>query len=480
MDLQIHPLKNSSKYEFGATVSLFDVLNPYPNEHAARLRDPGDFDPNTFRRTAGGTIYGTKTVPATISIIWGKLKTANKPADNPIPQALRFPIKNWTAAEAKKWLKDNNINFISFEPAKEEKNKQTWYDIQNKADDLAEVFIYDEIGGWGITAKNFVDDFKNIKASRVNLRINSPGGSVSQGMAIHNFLDSSEKDITVYIDGIAASMASVVAMAGDRIIMPDNALMMIHEALVNSFGRAEDHRKAADVLEKINGQIATIFSKKSGKDEEEIRKKMKEETWFTGKEAFDYGLVDETTESLKAVAHLGLEKFHEFKNLEKLLSLTSIMESQNIQPIKEGLKMDLNEMKIKHPEICDQLIEEGRKAGHAQGLKDGAEKEKVRIAAIQAMKVSGAEDLIAAAVADPNQTAETVAVAIIKKANEPGNKIKIGLALDAAEATAAVAAIHQPADPSGAQLTADQQKKKEEDQAAKEMAESVNKGKTKK
>lgn len=95
-------------------------IKPYPNEHSARLQDPDRFDEKTYRRKKDGTIYGKIKVPATISVIWGKLKEHNKPADNPIPQALRFPIENWTVAEAKKWLKDNNIKYTRFEPAKKE------------------------------------------------------------------------------------------------------------------------------------------------------------------------------------------------------------------------------------------------------------------------------------------------------------------------------------------------------------------------
>lgn len=90
---------------------------PYANEHSARLQDPGKFNPDTFRRVNGGTIYGSITVPKTIAIIWGKLKGHDKPSDSPIPQALRFPIKNWTVAKAKKWLKDNKVKYIRFEPA---------------------------------------------------------------------------------------------------------------------------------------------------------------------------------------------------------------------------------------------------------------------------------------------------------------------------------------------------------------------------
>lgn len=96
---------------------------PYPGEHAARLRDPGDFNPDTFRRTKGGTIYGSKKVPTSVGIIWGKLKGASGPSDNPIPQALRFDKTAWTVDAAKKWLKDNSIKYISFEPASEAKEK---------------------------------------------------------------------------------------------------------------------------------------------------------------------------------------------------------------------------------------------------------------------------------------------------------------------------------------------------------------------
>jgi len=97
---------------------------PYPNEHSARLRDPNDFDPDTFRRTDGGTIYGHIKVPKTISIIWGKLKGKTKDSDPVIPQALRFPIKYWTEEKAKKWLKDNGVRYIIFEKATESRNNQ--------------------------------------------------------------------------------------------------------------------------------------------------------------------------------------------------------------------------------------------------------------------------------------------------------------------------------------------------------------------
>jgi len=90
---------------------------PYPNEHSARIKSPNLFDPDTWKRTEDGTIYGKIKVPITAAVIWGKLKEHNKPSDNPIPQAIRFPTENWTAAQAKAWLKDNNIKYEKFEAA---------------------------------------------------------------------------------------------------------------------------------------------------------------------------------------------------------------------------------------------------------------------------------------------------------------------------------------------------------------------------
>lgn len=97
---------------------------PYENEHSARLKDPKDFEPKSFRRTNGGTIYGKIKVPKTIAIIWAKLKGKSKPKDPVIPQALRFPTKSWSVDKAKKWLKDNKVKYQKFEPAKK-KEKQS-------------------------------------------------------------------------------------------------------------------------------------------------------------------------------------------------------------------------------------------------------------------------------------------------------------------------------------------------------------------
>ena len=92
-------------------------VKPFPNEHSARIKSPTLFNSDTFRRKKDGTIYGSIKVPGTAAVIWAKLKEHDEPEDNPIPQALRFPVSDWTVAQAKNWLKDNEIKYERFEPA---------------------------------------------------------------------------------------------------------------------------------------------------------------------------------------------------------------------------------------------------------------------------------------------------------------------------------------------------------------------------
>ena len=105
--------------------TIIEVSKPFPNEHSGRLQEPDKFDDKSFRRTNGGTLFGSKKVPTNIAIIWGKLKDKANPSDPPIAQSLRFPIKDWTAAKAKKWLSDNDITAKLFEPATKVK-KNYW------------------------------------------------------------------------------------------------------------------------------------------------------------------------------------------------------------------------------------------------------------------------------------------------------------------------------------------------------------------
>lgn len=188
---------------------------------------------------------------------------------------------------------------------------KSWFTITAKSEaKQAEVYIYDEIGGWGITAKDFASALKAVpKDHKITLRINSPGGSVVDGAAIYNLLAERSASITTKIDGLAASMASVVALAGSEVQMADNALMMIHDPIGWAFGDSEEMRKTADVLDKFGSTIVNAYAKKTGKSEADIKAAMADETWFTAQEAKDWGLVDKVCEPMKAAAKFDLKRF---------------------------------------------------------------------------------------------------------------------------------------------------------------------------
>lgn len=172
-----------------------------------------------------------------------------------------------------------------------------WYEIINKAD-KAEIWIYEEIGedfwtGGGITAKNFQKELSDIKASQIDLHVNSPGGLVFDGITIYNLLKQHPANVTTYIDGLAASISSVIALAGDKVIMAENALFMIHKASGGIYGNSDDMRYYADMLDKVNGSIATTYISRTKKDESEINDLMAAETWFNAEEALAAGFIDE-------------------------------------------------------------------------------------------------------------------------------------------------------------------------------------------
>lgn len=184
-----------------------------------------------------------------------------------------------------------------------------WYEIKNTAADSAEVFIYDEIGGWGISASQFVRDLKPLAGKALTVRIHSPGGSVLDGHAIYNALARHAGGVTVKIDGLAASMASVIAMAGAPVKMAANGFLMIHNPSSIAIGESGDMRKAADLMDKMKDGLVNIYARKSGRDADEIEQWMDDETWFTAAEAMEHGLIDEITDDVKAVA-----KFDALKN----------------------------------------------------------------------------------------------------------------------------------------------------------------------
>lgn len=160
------------------------------------------------------------------------------------------------------------------------------------ADEAAIIYLYDEIGLWGTTAKDFTQILASIGPGPIDMHINSPGGDVFDGLAIFAALQAHDGPVNVVVDGLAASAASFIALAGSTISMAPNAFLMIHNAWGVVVGNKGDMTDTADVLGKIDGQLASLYAQKTGQGQDAIATMMDAETWFTAQEAKDAGFID--------------------------------------------------------------------------------------------------------------------------------------------------------------------------------------------
>lgn len=187
------------------------------------------------------------------------------------------------------------------------------YVINRMANKTAEVLIYEQIGESlfeeGITAKRFASDIKALgEVRRIDVRINSPGGSVFDGLAIYNTLKQHKATVVAHIDGIALSMASVIAMAADSVMMAANGLMMIHNPRMVAAGDEADLQKAINVLQKSKDGLLKAYAEKTQLPESQISELMSAETWMTADEALEFNFVDEVTGSLDVAARVNLDE----------------------------------------------------------------------------------------------------------------------------------------------------------------------------
>ncbi len=200
---------------------------------------------------------------------------------------------------------------------------------------VTEIDLYDEIGFWGVTAQAFRAQLRG--AGDVRLRINSPGGDVFDGIAIHNDLVAHQGRVDVEISGLAASAASIVAMAGDSIAIAHNAFLMIHNAWTIAVGDRHNMRGTADVLEKIDGALADTYAARSGKDRAALAALMDEETWFSGQEAVDEGFADAVSETAAPQAAFDLSGF---RHAPQGLSLPAAAKPTTIRDLERVLTQD--------------------------------------------------------------------------------------------------------------------------------------------
>lgn len=176
-----------------------------------------------------------------------------------------------------------------------------------------EVLIYDDIGDGlfgGIGAKQFADDLNSLgRIDVLNVRINSPGGDVFQGLAIFNTLKRHPARVVVDVDGMALSIASIIAMAGDEIHIAKNAMMMIHEPYSGMFGTAQDLRKQADLMDQVRDNLVQTYVDRTGLKQSQLLDMVVAETWMTATEAVEFGFADRVTEDLAIAAHFDASRF---------------------------------------------------------------------------------------------------------------------------------------------------------------------------
>lgn len=210
-------------------------------------------------------------------------------------------------------------------------SSKKYWEIKNQTDTSADLYLYSTISSWGeewgdTSAKDVIKAVKALgNISQLNICINSPGGTVSEGMAIKAFLARQTFKKDVYIDGLCASIATAIAFGvGATVHMDSTALVMIHNAWTYVYGNASELRKAADDLEKHDATIKQIYlDRTAGKlSEDEIADMMAAETWFSASECLEYGLVDEIVSgSTQAAACLPKAYFDMYKNVPKSVSV---------------------------------------------------------------------------------------------------------------------------------------------------------------
>lgn len=205
-----------------------------------------------------------------------------------------------------------------------EPSNKSWYSISAAINNQpVEIAIYDIIGYWGISAKSFLDEAKAkgvFDAKNIDLRIHSPGGDVMDGLAIYNTLSRLTANIRIFIDGIAASMASVIAcLPNAKVYMPENAWLMVHKPWSGTAGNADDMRGMADFLDRNEAMMLSAYEKKTGKSREEIAALLTEETWIDGKQAIELGFADYLEAPLQAAASINTNRMKEFANMPNAL-----------------------------------------------------------------------------------------------------------------------------------------------------------------
>ena len=328
-------------------------------------------------------------------------------------------------------------------------NQMAWT-VNAKSDTEAEVLLYDDIAQyWGKSAKDFVSDIRELgNVVSITVRINSRGGSVWEAQTMHNYLRTHKAHKTVRIDGIAASAASIVAMAGDKIIMPSNALMMIHNPWTVALGESSELLKAVEVLDRIRDSMAAVYAARTGLKFEEIKAIMDDETWMNAEEALSMGFCDEVDEAIEIAARAqnlvdgdviwrtsaGEARFSR-ELAAKMPAAAQKIRLILTEPGREAVipaRTPQGSIKPKEESVLDiknvadlektypALVNEIRSAEMEAGMKTGAQAERERLKALDSLAGPGREALIAKAKYEEPKDARDIAMELLQADKNAG------------------------------------------------------------
>ncbi|MBX9866067.1 MAG: Clp protease ClpP [Burkholderiales bacterium] len=300
-------------------------------------------------------------------------------------------------------------------------------EIKAVAPNEAELLIYGYIGGWENRAAEFAKQVRELKATTLRVRINSGGGSLFDGVAIYNTLKLFKGTTIVHIDGLAASAASIIAMAGDQRIMPANTMLMIHNTSVYTEGNTQDLQKTALLLAQLDEAMLNTYVNRTGQTPEKIKQMMDDETWLTAKDAKELGFATEITDALEVAASIQDKSIiingvnFEGLSLDKLRGgiLKDFTASTNKSPPpatslvanflpKEGAQVMLTveAFQKEHKATYDEVYTAAYKAGQTA--------ERARIKEIEELEALGHKDILAKAKFDTGATAADVSFLIMK------------------------------------------------------------------
>lgn len=272
---------------------------------------------------------------------------------------------------------------------------ESWYKIENKAGKTPEVMIFGPIGGSffedGVEASSFIKEVKALSDPKeIIFNVNSPGGQAFQGFAIYNFLVGMKDTKKIMKVNLAASIASVIAMAGDEIQMPKNGMFMIHLPTGGASGNADDMRRMASVLDKITESIVDIYAQKTGLSVEVVKTMVQDETWMSAEEAKKLGFATEIIDAIPIT------------NLLPGFFNTIPTPKKEDKKMSEETKADL--VSVTAPVIDRAYIELNCKEIVAAIRSEAAADERKRITAIHATGMPGCESTIAALMSDPTKS----------------------------------------------------------------------------